>query len=301
MTLPRRLNYNPSTRRGAKARHSRKKLNSGSQQLPSVIQPVVALSSSQDAIKLCNANQRLINFEFNHEGKHTSIEHITSQMLLMLPKTLTANQPSVVEQLDDIKVKEKKKDHQIKALRMSHKNTLCKHKSFRIFDTALSQIELEEQAAIKNLLDNSKNPLAERQQDELIAVTNLKYAKQRLQLKTKYLSLCQRYVLKVDSKVVSYHDKSVVRKRDPFSMDASERRMKRWNTKRFQKRKNLPQQSRLILKAWIDDHIDAPHPTDSEKKALAEAARITIEQVSNWFVNARVRYVPKQLKVLRDM
>ena len=54
-------------------------------------------------------------------------------------------------------------------------------------------------------------------------------------------------MLKVDSKVVSYHDKSVVRKRDPFSMDASERRMKRWNTKQFQKRKNT-QQSRLMQK-----------------------------------------------------
>ena len=44
---------------------------------------------------------------------------------------------------------------------MSRENILCKHKSFRIFDTALRQIELEKQAAINNLLDNSKNPLAE--------------------------------------------------------------------------------------------------------------------------------------------
>ena len=120
------------------------------------------------------------------------------------------------------------------------------------------KLSLKKDGANK-LLDKSKNPLAKQQQDELIAVTNLKYAKQRLHLKTKYLSLCQRYMLKLDSKVASFSNKEgkgVVRNPEPLSMAASERVMRRWNTKRFQKRRNLPQQSRRILKAWIDDHIE---------------------------------------------
>ena len=297
MTLPRRLNYNPSSRRSVKPRHRQRKV---AHQLPSVVHPVAALSSSQDAIQLCSANQRLIDLDFKKEGKRIDIDQITSQMLLMLSKDTTVQQPSVLEQLNEVKMQEKKIDNQISALRTSHKNVLCKHKSFDIFDTSLCQIELSKQSAIKTLLYES-NSSTKKQRDELTAVTNLKHAKQRLHLKNMYLSLCQSYVRRLDGNALSYSNgkgKGVVIKREVLSMAASDQRMKRWNTKRFQKRKNLPQHSRRILKDWIDEHIDAPHPTDGEKKALAEAAKITIEQVSNWFVNARVRYVPKRLKAL---
>ena len=99
-------------------------------------------------------------------------------------------------------------------------------------------------------------------------------------------------MLKVDSKVVSYQiRKGRVLLENVNHFPWSKRTYRRWNTKRFQKRRNLPQQSRRILKAWIDDHIDAPHPTDSEKKLSLKQQESQFEQVSNWFVNARVRYV----------
>ncbi|KAJ3673898.1 hypothetical protein LUZ60_005890 [Juncus effusus] len=53
--------------------------------------------------------------------------------------------------------------------------------------------------------------------------------------------------------------------------------------------RGLPESSVSILRAWLFEHFLHPYPKDSEKLLLARQTGLTRSQVSNWFINARVR------------
>ncbi|KAK8529958.1 hypothetical protein V6N12_060721 [Hibiscus sabdariffa] len=53
--------------------------------------------------------------------------------------------------------------------------------------------------------------------------------------------------------------------------------------------RGLPENSVSILRAWLFEHFLHPYPKDSEKIMLARQTGLTKSQVSNWFINARVR------------
>ncbi|XP_047152989.1 BEL1-like homeodomain protein 7 [Vigna umbellata] len=53
--------------------------------------------------------------------------------------------------------------------------------------------------------------------------------------------------------------------------------------------RGLPESSVSILRAWLFEHFLHPYPKDSEKTMLARQTGLTRSQVSNWFINARVR------------
>ncbi|GAB2291804.1 hypothetical protein Dimus_026057 [Dionaea muscipula] len=53
--------------------------------------------------------------------------------------------------------------------------------------------------------------------------------------------------------------------------------------------RGLPETSVAILRAWLFEHFLHPYPNDSEKLILASQTGLTKMQVSNWFINARVR------------
>ncbi|GAV62647.1 Homeobox_KN domain-containing protein/POX domain-containing protein [Cephalotus follicularis] len=53
--------------------------------------------------------------------------------------------------------------------------------------------------------------------------------------------------------------------------------------------RGLPERSVAILKAWLFEHFLHPYPTDTDKHMLAAQAGLSRNQVSNWFINARVR------------
>ncbi|XWS24419.1 hypothetical protein CRYUN_Cryun28dG0100200 [Craigia yunnanensis] len=53
--------------------------------------------------------------------------------------------------------------------------------------------------------------------------------------------------------------------------------------------RGLPETSVVILRSWLFEHFLHPYPTDSEKLMLASQTGLTKNQVSNWFINARVR------------
>ncbi|CAL9148811.1 BEL1-like homeodomain protein 7 [Musa acuminata AAA Group] len=53
--------------------------------------------------------------------------------------------------------------------------------------------------------------------------------------------------------------------------------------------RGLPESSVSILRAWLFEHFLHPYPNDSEKLMLARQTGLTRSQVSNWFINARVR------------
>ncbi|GJN23734.1 hypothetical protein PR202_gb11410 [Eleusine coracana subsp. coracana] len=53
--------------------------------------------------------------------------------------------------------------------------------------------------------------------------------------------------------------------------------------------RGLPEGSVAVLRAWLFDHFLHPYPSDSEKLRLAVSTGLSRGQISNWFINARVR------------
>ncbi|XXG74188.1 hypothetical protein AAC387_Pa07g2973 [Persea americana] len=53
--------------------------------------------------------------------------------------------------------------------------------------------------------------------------------------------------------------------------------------------RGLPENAVAILRAWLFEHFLHPYPNDSEKLLLAAQTGLSRNQVSNWFINARVR------------
>ncbi|XP_010907730.1 BEL1-like homeodomain protein 7 [Elaeis guineensis] len=53
--------------------------------------------------------------------------------------------------------------------------------------------------------------------------------------------------------------------------------------------RGLPETSVSILRSWFFEHFLHPYPKDSEKLMLARQTGLTRSQISNWFINARVR------------
>ncbi|KAG2390244.1 Homeobox protein [Vigna angularis] len=53
--------------------------------------------------------------------------------------------------------------------------------------------------------------------------------------------------------------------------------------------RGLPERSVSVLRAWMFQNFLHPYPKDAEKHSLAVKSGLTRSQVSNWFINARVR------------
>ncbi|WCJ29580.1 homeobox gene 1 [Euphorbia peplus] len=72
---------------------------------------------------------------------------------------------------------------------------------------------------------------------------------------------------------------------------------KQWTLHQLKKRdhqlwkpqRGLPERSVSVLRAWMFEHFLHPYPRDAEKHLLAVKSGLTRSQVSNWFINARVR------------
>ncbi|KAI7877591.1 hypothetical protein K492DRAFT_171616 [Lichtheimia hyalospora FSU 10163] len=62
------------------------------------------------------------------------------------------------------------------------------------------------------------------------------------------------------------------------------------------RRGNLPKQVTEYLKSWLVDHKQHPYPSEKEKLHLAQQTGLTVNQISNWFINARRRILQPMLE-----
>ncbi|KAI1820310.1 hypothetical protein F4861DRAFT_73084 [Xylaria intraflava] len=58
------------------------------------------------------------------------------------------------------------------------------------------------------------------------------------------------------------------------------------------RRGNLPKETTEKLRAWFVDHLQHPYPTEDEKQELMRETNLQMNQISNWFINARRRHLP---------
>jgi len=66
------------------------------------------------------------------------------------------------------------------------------------------------------------------------------------------------------------------------------------------RRGNLPKSATNLLKKWLFDHLFHPYPTEEEKSQLSLQTGLNLNQISNWFINARRRTLQPMLESVRN-
>ncbi|KAI8327708.1 hypothetical protein BC941DRAFT_257866 [Chlamydoabsidia padenii] len=62
------------------------------------------------------------------------------------------------------------------------------------------------------------------------------------------------------------------------------------------RRGNLPKHVTEFLKCWLLQHKKHPYPTERQKLELAQRTGLAVNQISNWFINARRRILQPMLE-----
>ncbi|GMP31635.1 hypothetical protein CsSME_00005774 [Camellia sinensis var. sinensis] len=65
--------------------------------------------------------------------------------------------------------------------------------------------------------------------------------------------------------------------------------MRMMDQEAWRPQRGLPDRSVNILRAWLFEHFLHPYPSDADKHLLSRQTGLSRNQVSNWFINARVR------------
>lgn len=71
-------------------------------------------------------------------------------------------------------------------------------------------------------------------------------------------------------------------------------------SKQRKRRGNLPKETTDKLRNWFMAHLGHPYPTEDEKQELVRQTGLQMNQISNWFINARRRQLPNMLKGERE-
>ncbi|KAI9487608.1 MAG: hypothetical protein EXX96DRAFT_553949 [Benjaminiella poitrasii] len=87
-------------------------------------------------------------------------------------------------------------------------------------------------------------------------------------------------------------DSSHVHKNKKLKTKPSTTTMTQPNNNGRKRRGNLPKNVTAMLKQWLIEHSRHPYPTEEEKRGLRLKTNLTLNQISNWFINARRRILP---------
>ncbi|KAK9467816.1 Homeodomain-related protein [Lipomyces arxii] len=80
-------------------------------------------------------------------------------------------------------------------------------------------------------------------------------------------------------------------------VETDDRRHRQHQQQQHKKRRgNLPKHVTDILRNWLNAHVQHPYPTEDEKLMLMQQTGLTMNQISNWFINARRRRLPSLAK-----
>ncbi|KAF4463244.1 PTH12 [Fusarium albosuccineum] len=71
------------------------------------------------------------------------------------------------------------------------------------------------------------------------------------------------------------------------------------DNKQRKRRGNLPKETTDKLRAWFVAHLSHPYPTEDEKQELMRQTGLQMNQISNWFINARRRQLPTMINNAR--
>ncbi|KAF3770237.1 Homeodomain-like protein [Cryphonectria parasitica EP155] len=71
------------------------------------------------------------------------------------------------------------------------------------------------------------------------------------------------------------------------------------DNKQRKRRGNLPKETTDKLRTWFVGHLHHPYPTEDEKQELMRQTGLQMNQISNWFINARRRQLPTMLNNAR--
>ncbi|CAI4218787.1 unnamed protein product [Parascedosporium putredinis] len=71
------------------------------------------------------------------------------------------------------------------------------------------------------------------------------------------------------------------------------------DAKQRKRRGNLPKETTDKLRAWFVAHLHHPYPTEDEKQDLMRQTGLQMNQISNWFINARRRQLPTMINNAR--
>ncbi|KAG5985387.1 hypothetical protein E4U55_003615 [Claviceps digitariae] len=71
------------------------------------------------------------------------------------------------------------------------------------------------------------------------------------------------------------------------------------DTKQRKRRGNLPKETTDKLRTWFVAHLHHPYPTEDEKQDLMRQTGLQMNQISNWFINARRRQLPTMINNAR--
>ncbi|KAL5612837.1 hypothetical protein BROUX41_004081 [Berkeleyomyces rouxiae] len=72
------------------------------------------------------------------------------------------------------------------------------------------------------------------------------------------------------------------------------------DTKQRKRRGNLPKETTDKLRHWFMNHLNHPYPTENEKMELMRMTGLQMNQISNWFINARRRQLPNIMVTARN-
>ncbi|KAG4438758.1 hypothetical protein IFR05_005735 [Cadophora sp. M221] len=83
---------------------------------------------------------------------------------------------------------------------------------------------------------------------------------------------------------------------NPYIADGNDRE---GDTRQRKRRGNLPKETTDKLRAWFVSHLTHPYPTEDEKQELMRQTGLQMNQISNWFINARRRQLPAMINNAR--